>query len=189
MSFGVPRTVSVAMDFTAPRATAAATKASAAATATTAAATAAAATTRTSWRVGTIRVCFRYGQPGHFYAERRAVPPAPLNANPPTPYITPKHDRQVNYAVTSPGGYASCSGDYGHLLPTPPAPHGPLTPSDSSSSFPTDWAVMTQFCRPGESVDLSVSVSRSSAKIVSTSALAAQSHNSGSDFWIGDSGA
>ena len=58
MGFAVPRTVSVAMDFTAPRATAAAAKASAAATATTTAATAAAATTRTSWRVGTIACLF-----------------------------------------------------------------------------------------------------------------------------------
>ena len=49
---------------------------------------------------------------------------------------------------------------------------------------------MTQLCPPGESVDLSVSsVSSSSARIVLTNAFAAQSHNSSSDFWIGDSGA
>ena len=34
---------------------------------------------------GPSRVCFRCGQPRHFYAECRAVPPAPLNACPPTP--------------------------------------------------------------------------------------------------------
>ena len=42
------------------------------------------------WRPS--RVCFRCGQPGHFYAECRAVPPAP--------YITPQDDQQANYALT-----------------------------------------------------------------------------------------
>ena len=44
---------------------------------------------------------------------------------------------------------------------------------------------MTQFCPPGESVDLSGFVSR----IVPNSAFVSQSQNSRSDFWIGDSGA
>ena len=48
---------------------------------------------------------------------------------------------------------------------------------------------MTQFCPPGESVDLSGFVSNSSARIVPNSAFASQSHNSRSDFWTGDSGA
>ena len=47
---------------------------------------------------------------------------------------------------------------------------------------------MTQFCPPGESVDLSGSVPSSSARVVPTSAFAAQSQNSHSDFWIGDRG-
>ena len=47
---------------------------------------------------------------------------------------------------------------------------------------------MSQFCPLGESVDLNGFVSSSSARIVPTSAFAAQSHNSRSDFWIGDSG-
>ena len=45
---------------------------------------------------GPSRVCFRCGQPGHFYAECRAVQPAPLNACPPAPYITPQSDQQAN---------------------------------------------------------------------------------------------
>ena len=48
---------------------------------------------------------------------------------------------------------------------------------------------MTQFCLPGESVDLSGFVSNSSARMVPNNAFASQSHNSRSDFWIGDSGA
>ena len=56
---------------------------------------------------GPSRVYFRCGQPGHFYAECRAVPPAPLNAYPPAPYNTPQHDHQANYSATSPGDYAS----------------------------------------------------------------------------------
>ena len=74
-------------------------------------------------------------------------------------------------------------------MPTPPAPHGTPAPTDSSWSFSTDRAVITQFCPPGESVNLSVFVSSSLARIVPTSAFAAQSHNSSSNFWIGDSGA
>ena len=45
------------------------------------------------------RVCFRCGQPGHFYAECRAIPPAPLNTCPPAPYITPQGDQQANYTL------------------------------------------------------------------------------------------
>ena len=46
---------------------------------------------------------------------------------------------------------------------------------------------MTQFCPPGEFVNLSGFLSSSSARIVPTSrAFAAQLHNSRSDFWIGD---
>ena len=74
-------------------------------------------------------------------------------------------------------------------MPTPPAPQGTPAPSDSCWSFSTDQAVMTQFCPPGGSVDLSGSVSSSSARIVPTNAFAAQPLNSCSDFWIGDSGA
>ena len=48
---------------------------------------------------------------------------------------------------------------------------------------------MTQFCPPGESVYSSGTVSSSSDRIVPTSAFAAQSHNSRSDVWTGDSGA
>ena len=191
VGFAAPRTISATMGITAPCATAAARETSAAATAISAAATAAAAavTTRHPGGWGPSRVCFRCGQPGHFYAECRAVPPAPLNACPPAPYITSQHDQQVNYSVTSPGDCASSSGEHGHLMPTPPAPHGTPAPSDSSWSFSTDRAVMTQFCPPGESVDLSGFVSSSSARIVPTSAFAAQSYNSSRDFWIGDSGA
>ena len=74
-------------------------------------------------------------------------------------------------------------------MPTPPALQGTLAPSDSSWSFSTERAVMTQFCPPGESVDLSGFAPNSSARIVPNSAFASQSHNSRSDFWIGDSGA
>ena len=74
-------------------------------------------------------------------------------------------------------------------MPTPPAPQGTREPSDSSWSFSTERAVMTQFCLPGESVDLSGFVSNSSARIEPNSAFASQSHNSRSDVWIGDSGA
>ena len=74
-------------------------------------------------------------------------------------------------------------------MPTPPAPQGTPAPSDSSWSFSTERAVITQFCPPGESVDLSGFVYNSSARIVPNSAFASQSHNSRSDFWIGDSGA
>ena len=74
-------------------------------------------------------------------------------------------------------------------MPTPPAPHGPPASSDSSWSFSTDRAVMTQFCPPGESAHSSGIVCSSSAQITPTSAFAVQSHNSRSDFWIGDSGA
>ena len=48
---------------------------------------------------------------------------------------------------------------------------------------------MTQFCPPGESVNLSGFVSNSSARVVLNSAFASQPHNSRSDVWIGDSGA
>ena len=48
---------------------------------------------------------------------------------------------------------------------------------------------MTQFCPPGESVYSSGVVFSRSARIVPTSAFAAQSHSSRDDFWIGDSGA
>ena len=48
---------------------------------------------------------------------------------------------------------------------------------------------MTQFCPPGEFVDLSGFVSNCSARIVPNSAFVSQSHNSRSEFWIGDSGA
>ncbi|CAN0224328.1 unnamed protein product, partial [Ascophyllum nodosum] len=99
------------------------------------------------------RICFRCGQPGHFYAGCRAIPPAPLNT----------HEQQ---------------------MPTPPAPHGPPASSDSSWSFSTDRAVMTQFCPPGESVHSSGIVCSSSAQITPNSAFAVQSHNSRSDFWI-----
>ena len=138
---------------------------------------------------GPSRVCFRCGQPGHFYTECRAVPPAPLNACPPAPYNTPQHDQQANYSATSPGDYASSSEEYGHQMPTPPAPQGTSAPSDSSWSFSTERAVMTQFCPPGESMDWSGFVSNSSARIVPNSAFASQSHKSRSDFWVGDSGA
>ena len=63
------------------------------------------------------RVWFRCGHPGNFYAECRAVPPAPLNVCPPAPYVTPQHDPQANYSVTSPGDYASSSGEHGNLMP------------------------------------------------------------------------
>ena len=49
--------------------------------------------------------------------------------------------------------------------------------------------MMTQFCPPGASVDMSGFVSSSSVRIVLTSAFTAQSRSSRSDFWIGDSGA
>ena len=138
---------------------------------------------------GPPRICFRCGQPGHFYAECRAVPPAPLNTCPPVPYTTPQGDYQANYSATSPGDYASSSGQHEQQMPTPPAPHGPPASSDSSWSFSTDRAVMTQFCPPGESVHSSGIVCSSSAQTTPNSAFAVQSHNSRSDFWIGDSGA
>ena len=134
-------------------------------------------------------VCFRCGQPGHFYAKCRAIPPAPLNICPPAPYTTPQGDPQANYSAISPGEYASSSGEHGQQMPTPPAPHGPPAPPESSWSFSTDRAVMTQFCPPGESVDLSGIVSSSSAGIILTSEFAAQSQNCRSDVWIGGSGA
>ena len=130
---------------------------------------------------GPSRVCFRCGQPGHLYAECRAVPPAP--------YITPQDDQQANYSSTSPGDYASSSGEHRHLMPTPPAPQGTPASSDSSWSFSTERAMMTQFCPPGESMDWSGFVSNSSARIVPNGAFTSQSHKSRSDFWIGDSGA
>ena len=74
-------------------------------------------------------------------------------------------------------------------MPTPPAPQGTPAPSDSSWSFSTERAVMTQFCPPGESVDMSRFVSSSSVRIIPTSAFAAKSHNSRSEFWIGYSAA
>ena len=64
---------------------------------------------------GPPRACFRCGQPGHFYAECRAIPPAPLNACLPAPYITPQDHQQVNYSAISPGDYASSSGEHRHL--------------------------------------------------------------------------
>ena len=80
-------------------------------------------------------------------------------------------------------------------MPTPPVP------SDSSWSFSTDRAVMSQFCPPGESVSLSGIVSSSSTRTVPArvvtgqssnnylySAFTAQSKGSSSDVWIGDSG-
>ena len=84
---------------------------------------------------------------------------------------------------------------------TPLAPHGPPVPSDSSWNFSTDRAVMTQFCPPGEFASSSGFVSNSSTYIIPASvtrsfssnylpsAFAAQSRNSRSDVWIGDSGA
>ena len=170
------------MGFEAPRATAAVTEASAAATA-------APAPPGHPGVWGPSRVCFRCDQPGHFYAEYRAIPPALLNTCPPVPDITPQGDQQASYSATSPGDYASSSGEHGHLLPTPPATHGPPASSDSSWSFSTARAVMSQFCPPGESVYSSGTVSSSSARIIPTSAFAAQSHNSRSEFWTGDSGA
>ena len=50
---------------------------------------------------GPSRFSFRCGQPGHFYAECRAVPPAPLNPYPLAPYITPQDGQQSNYSATS----------------------------------------------------------------------------------------
>ena len=173
------------MRFTAPRATAAAAEASAVATEGAASATA----PRHPGGWGPSRVCFRCGQPGHFYAECRAIPPAPLNTCPPASYTTPQGDQQANYSATSPGDYASSSGEHGHLLPTPPAPHEPAALSDSSWSFSTDRTVMPQFRPSGESAYPSGTVSSSSVRIILTSAFAAQSQNSRSGFWIGDSGA
>ena len=74
-------------------------------------------------------------------------------------------------------------------MPTPPAPQGTPASSDSSWSFSTERAVMTQFCPPGESVDMSGFVSSTSVRIVPNGAFAAESHNNRSGFWIGDSGA
>ena len=130
---------------------------------------------------GPSRVCFRCGQPGHFYTKCRAVPPAPFS--------TPQHGQQANYSATSPGDYASSSEEYGDQMPTPPVPQGTPAPSDSSWSFSTERAVMTQFCPPGESMDWSRFVSNSSARIVPNSAFTSQSHKSRSDFRVGDSGA
>ena len=150
---------------------------------------------------GPSRVCFRSGQPRHFYAECRAIPPAPLKTWSPAPYTTPQGDPQANYSSISPGDCASSSGgEYRQQIPTPPAPHGPPAPSDSSWSFSTDRAVMTLFCPPGESVSLSGIVSSSSTRIIPTrvtrpssnnylhSAFAAQSKGSSSDVWIGEFG-
>ena len=141
-------------------------------------------------------------QPGHFYVECRAIPPAPLNTCPPAPYTTPQGDPQANYSAISPGDYASSSGrEYGQQMPTPAAPHGPPLPSASSWSFSTDRAVMTQFCPPDEFVSLSGIVSSSSTRTVPArvtrsssnnylhSVFAAQSKDSSSHVWIGDSGA
>ena len=130
------------------------------------------------WRPS--RVCFRCGQPGHFYAECRAVPPAP--------YITPQDDQQANYASTSPGDYASSSGERRHLMP-----HA-AGPARNAGVFRFVLELLDRAGRdepvlsPGESVDWSGFVSNSSARMVPNSAFASQSHNSRSDFWIGDSG-
>ena len=124
---------------------------------------------------GASRVCFRCGQLGHFHAECRAIPPTSLNTCPPAPYTTPHGDQQTNYFAISPVDYVSSSGEHGQQVPTPSAAHGPPAPSDSSWSFSTDRAMMTQFCPPGKSVDLSGIVSISSAGIVPTSAFATQS--------------
>ena len=150
---------------------------------------------------GPSRVCFRCDQPGHFYAECRAIPPAPLNTCPPAPYTAPQGYQQANCSAISPADYAYSSGEHGQQIPTPPASHGPPVPPDSSWSFSTNRAVMTQFCPPGESVSLSRIVSNNSSRRIPAgvtrsfsnssllSTFAAQPQNSRSAVWIGDSGA
>ena len=99
-----------------------------------------------TWREGIIAYLFPLRPVGHFYAECRAIPPAPLNTCPPAPYTAPQGYPQIGYSAISPVDYASSSeGEYGLQVPTPPAPHGPPVPSDSSWSFSTDRAVMTHF--------------------------------------------
>ena len=86
-------------------------------------------------------------------------------------------------------------------MPTPPATHGPLLPSDSSCKFSTDQAMMTQFCPSGEFVSSSGILNNSSTRRIPASvtrqflsnylpsAFAAQPKDSRSGVWIGDSGA
>ena len=129
-------------------------------------------------RWGQSRVCFRCHKPGHVYAECRAIPPAPLNTYPPAPYTAPRGDSQENYSTISPGNYAfSPGGDYGQQMPTPPAPHGPPVPSDSSCNFSIDRAVMTQFCPPGEFVSSTGIVSNSLTRIIPPSVTRSFSSN------------
>ena len=85
-------------------------------------------------------------------------------------------------------------------MPTPQAPHGPPVLSDSSWSFSTDRAVMTQFCPPGEFVFSSRVVSSSSTRSFPATVTRPSSNNylpneftaqykdSSSDVCIGDSG-
>ena len=152
---------------------------------------------------GPSRVCLRCGQPGHFYAEYRAIPPVPLNKYPPAhSYTASQSNPHANYSTNSPGNYASSSGGYyGQQMPAPPAPDGPPVPSDSCYNSSTDRAGMTQFFPPGEFASwngilynistrrVQASVPRPFTSNFLPSAFAAQSKDNISDVWTGDSGA
>ena len=80
-------------------------------------------------------------------------------------------------------------------MPAPPAPHGPPVPSESSWNSSIGWAVITQFCPPGEYVSSSGILSNSSTRRVWASeprpfsskylpsAFAAQSKDNSSDIY------
>ena len=121
---------------------------------------------------------------GKFLAECRAVPPTRF----PDPYAG------VQAATYS---YSEDYADFGSDPPlsqsasAPPDPHGPLVPSESSSSSFTEQATLAQFAPPGklrvpsESVVGNVTVPGS----YQHSAFAVQSGSSEDDVWTADSGA
>ena len=92
---------------------------------------------------GPSRVCFRCGKHGHFLSECRTVPPTRF----PKPYTGAQ-------AATY-----SCSEDYADFgsgpppsqsAPAPPDLHGPLVPSESSSSSFSEQATLAQYAPPSK---------------------------------------
>ena len=100
-----------------------------------------------------------------------------MNTCPTALYTAPQSDQQANCFAISPGDYASSSAEHEQQMPPPPAPHGPPVPSDSSWSFSTDRAVVTQFCPPGESVSLRGSVSNSLTRRIPADVTRSSSNN------------
>ena len=96
-----------------------------------------------SGRWGPSRVCFRCGKHGHFLSECRTVPRTRF----PQPYTGAQaatYSYSEDYADFGSGPPPSQS------APAPPDLHGPLVPSESSSSSFSEQATLAQFAPPSK---------------------------------------